>query len=253
MSDSIFDRQWSPYDLARALHRAIFAEEAEAVQAFTDELISGDKEMELLHGFTVRDLRDAPRNKDKFGKSLKRGRAIGMRRWDEIDGVCDHQTGAPVSEDHYRLLAVPAHSHVARSSVITLLNPCAAYMQHAVALNRTTIGVEYEADTEDGLYPTDRQLEAGVALHRYYAAKIRRMRELPDFQPGLYVHRQSDSWRENDPGLTIARHNYHHLVRSGLYRDVTDKSYRHHKGKKRHGMPWPEEWKREIADSEAAA
>lgn len=83
------------------------------------------------------DFRDTPREPGS------RGRAVGVRPWDQIVGQTWHQTAtAALDEDHPGLLLIPAHCLLHRSGAITLLHHPTAYVQHGHVLNPGTIGIE---------------------------------------------------------------------------------------------------------------
>ena len=162
------------------------------------------------------DLRTTPRVRTEH----LRGRPVGSRAWTEITGITFHQTGnAHLHAAHRLLPAVPAHALIDRRPTTVLLQPATAYMQHAHALNATTIGIEtvchaagIEGDArtlwipkgkradEVLAEPTDAQLEATYELGGWYcdlvAAHGGQITE-------VWAHRQGRDDRSSDPGSRL--------------------------------------------------
>jgi len=158
------------------------------------------------------------RTKERAG----RGEARGTRKIEQCTAVLWHQTASIL--DLSQALGVPVHAMIFPRHVV-LLHPIRAYLYHAGAGNRYTIGVEIvcraagiEGDArtfwrsrseiergaryEDLVHEADdRQLAAGRLLGAYYVAETAR-------QGGHIVsscyHRNTDSSRVSDPGSRIA-------------------------------------------------
>ncbi len=249
-------------DIARSIRAFLFGDNEAAAQACVTEAIAAPSRSALdtlREAVTVQDIRETPRS-DKH----KRGRRRGLRSWDTITGICLHQTASPLGSQHRLLPAVPAHAHVGQDGIVTLLQPATAYMYHAHALNRFTIGIEVEARAAgtEGLMSTfwrsSKEKAAGTspesltreataiqlrsldALICYYIDLHRRNASPPVSLLGLYAHRQGHASRTSDPGSKIARHVFREFCASptsshGILRDTTTETYGS-------GKPWPREW-----------
>jgi hypothetical protein len=167
-------------------------------------------------GFRLDDFRARPRT--------GRGKARGTRKIENVTGVLYHQTAA-IWRDPARWVNVPAHAGVGPDYVV-LLHDLQAYMYHAGAANKFTIGIEImcRADGVEGEPRTfwrskkeiaagraredlrreasDQQLAAGRALGRYYVLEtLRRGGQIV----AAMDHRNSAKSRVGDPGSRIHR------------------------------------------------
>lgn len=207
-------------------------------------------------GVVVRDRRDVPN-----ASRPARGRAVGVRRVEKVDGICWHQTAHfGVSPDHPKLLALPAHAHIGETRsglvVVTLLHRVTDYVYHGHGWNASTVGVEVQANAagiegdartfwrsksqiadgltyaELGREVSDGVLRACTATMRYYAALMAdRGATLKCLNR---THRQS-ARKPSDPGSRIARHVAEESRRMGWTADGSQQVL----GK---GKPQPDEW-----------
>lgn len=175
-------------------------------------------------GFELLDWRQEPRT--------GRGAARGTRALEQCTALLWHQTASILSLE--QALGVPVHAIIYERTVI-LLHPLRAYLYHAGAANRYTIGVEivcrasgiegdlrtfWRSKREKNGYrdkrkiwhppvpaaalvheASDGQLAAGRLLGTYYVREVER-------QSGEIVasqyHRNTAGDREGDPGSRIA-------------------------------------------------
>jgi hypothetical protein len=207
-------------------------------------------------GVVVRDRRDVP-DKDRPA----RGRAVGVRSVESVTGVCWHQTAHfGLSPDHPKLLALPAHAHIGETRsglvVVTLLHRLTAYVYHGHGWNRSTVGIEVQANAAgiDGdpstFWRSKQQIAAGLTyadvghevsdgvlractatMHYYAKLKAARGAALLCLNR---THRQS-ARKPSDPGSRIARHVAEEARRMGWTADGSQKVL----GK---GRPQPDEW-----------
>lgn len=181
------------------------------------------------HGIDVVDMRQE--------KRTGRGKARGTRKLSSCTALLWHQTASILSLE--QALGVPAHAMIFDSTIV-LLHPLRAYLYHANAANKFSIGVEINCRAcgiEDDLhtlwrskkeingyesrgrkYPpkpaevlvqeaTDLQVVAGRLLGEYYVREVQRQALLERVAAGIVTsmyHRNSSSSRVSDPGSRIA-------------------------------------------------
>lgn len=162
-------------------------------------------------GHTLVDLIGQPRTKT-------RGEAKGHRPWQQITGICLHQTAADFGTDPRRLLNVPVHGGTLRDGQIVLLHAPTDIMWAAGGLNRRDIHIEVscraagiEGDERTLWRPksdpdrpaqeaTDIQLSATRRLVQRYVEQVAQQGGQIAY---IHAHRQSSSQRTSDPGSRI--------------------------------------------------
>jgi len=170
----------------------------------------------------------APNKVVDYRRLEKRGRskARGHREWSSIAGICLHQTATRAPLNPMRFLGIPVHGGVSSEGTIVLLWDPPVYLWHAHALNRDSIGIEIacraagvegddstvwlsKKERRDGKMAkdvlreaSDVQLEAALALCRYYAALAAENRAALTY---IWAHRQGHKSRTSDPGSRIWR------------------------------------------------
>ncbi|MEM9921906.1 MAG: N-acetylmuramoyl-L-alanine amidase [Bacteroidota bacterium] len=144
----------------------------------------------------------------------------GSRPMSQLRSIVLHQTAGSTSTNANRYLAIPIHYVVLSNGRILQLYPDTEYLNHAGALNRYSIGIEFAGSfvnasdecwmnrryvprgTRSGSRvcgdPTLAQIRAGRRLIRAIKEKVPGIRN-------IYAHRQSSRSRADDPGPTIWR------------------------------------------------
>lgn len=144
------------------------------------------------------DFRGWPRARDYdpglYGWPRNKGRAepVRQRRWSEITALVIHSTDVDEMGPG-RFLGVPCHGGVPAGGGVVLCHDLRAYLNHANAANRFSVGIEIAGRSDIA----DDQIEPARELARYMVDEIRRHR------PGrvaVMSHRMSSVMRGNDPG-----------------------------------------------------
>jgi hypothetical protein len=155
--------------------------------------------------------------------------------------------GKPIA---HRALAVACHA-MAFDAELAWSAELAWYIQHGNGLNASTLGLEV-----DGLYPgvlggsvpagkratamtegTIAAAKSGLSL--LYEEGRRAGCPIVD----LWAHRQTDAWRRADPGEELwERVGLEHGVQVLGLRVQFARTFAHHSGQKRNGLPIPKRW-----------
>lgn len=226
-------KRWTIEDLARTCldftaRGGVLAPQDDLVSTHLRSPFTDMKQATRDLRIEVHDFRQVPRPRGS------RGRSHGTRRLKNVTAICWHQMAATIDEPE-RCLSIPVHGAVTRSGAIVLLHPMLAYMWHANAANRFTIGIEMAVraagiegnpktfwrsrrEKRAGREPeslfaelTDKQRQAGLILGEYYVQEHKRQCALRDNAalnpPGIVAmgfHRNSHRSRTSDPGSAIA-------------------------------------------------
>jgi peptidoglycan hydrolase-like protein with peptidoglycan-binding domain len=168
------------------------------------------------------------------------------RSWDEITGVCLHQTGCKMPTDPLKWARLNAHYGITSEGVIVEANAPTDFIWHAQQISRRTIGIEIAGNFEgvqgdpstlwkgggpaaslslDMIAAADRLFEY---LHELFQRNGREWRH-------VYAHRQSARARRSDPGSEI----WSKIGRVWIDRLGIDPNCEYRTGR---GRPIPVEW-----------